>query len=447
MVATRVSEDRFSSLDGMRALAVSLVIVFHFGVGSRWILDHAGRYVFHFNVGVEIFFVLSGFLIYRPFVAANLAKRRPRAIREYASRRLLRIYPAYLLAFFVLWGAGEIHVNGTPGLVKHATLTYSYFHHADGVGIAQSWTIVVELSFYVFAPLWAALMRVLSRRGSAFVTEVCGCAFLVTTGFVTSWFMYFRSLPAPLRVLPPALPTLAGGMLLATFSAASTDSPALERVLHRLGRPAWAWWLAATAVFIVLAWMPYDFLGSTPSELMWDHSLKAPVALLLLVPIVFADRAGGPVRTVLRLRPVVYLGLVSYGVYLWHARILTHIATSDALNRHGPLSAIPAIIGGTAATIAVASVSYYALERPALRLSTRVASRGRRDHAVRALSGISAAGTSTRIGERDDGNRVQDGQDRLERDPEPHRPVAEDGDHDDQRDRGDERQHWDAAPS
>jgi peptidoglycan/LPS O-acetylase OafA/YrhL len=123
--------------------------------------------------------------------------------------------------------------------------------------------------------------------------------------------------------------------------------------------------------------MPYHFLASSPSDYMWDHSLKAPVALLLLTPVVFADRAGGLVRSALRLRPIAYLGLVSYGVYLWHARILSHIATPDALNRHGPLSAAPAILVGTAVTVAIASVSYHVLERPALRLGARPRSRRR----------------------------------------------------------------------
>ena len=67
--------DRYPCLDGMRALAVTLVFVFHSALGSDVIVRHGARYIAHFNIGVEIFFVLSGFLIYRPFVRANLAGR------------------------------------------------------------------------------------------------------------------------------------------------------------------------------------------------------------------------------------------------------------------------------------------------------------------------------------------------------------------------------------
>src|SRR5205085_8142732 len=104
------------------------------------------------------FFVLSGFLIYRPFVSANLAGRESPGLWNYALRRFLRIFPAYVLVLFLLDALGDIDVHGTSGLLKHATLTNTYFRDIGGLGIAQSWTLVVELSFYAFVPLWAVCM-------------------------------------------------------------------------------------------------------------------------------------------------------------------------------------------------------------------------------------------------------------------------------------------------
>ncbi len=184
-VQAEKGHDRYPCLDGMRAFAVTLVFIFHGALGSQWMAEHAGRYIVHFNIGVEIFFVLSGFLIYRPFVRANLSGSPPGSLRNYALRRFLRIFPGYLLALFVLWLLGDIDVNGASGLLKHATLTNTYFRDIGGLGIAQSWTLVVELSFYAFVPLWAFIMRRTSRALPAFGVELVGALALIVVGYAS----------------------------------------------------------------------------------------------------------------------------------------------------------------------------------------------------------------------------------------------------------------------
>jgi peptidoglycan/LPS O-acetylase OafA/YrhL len=360
--------DRYPCLDGLRALAVTLVFVFHGGLGSAWMVRNAGRYIVHFNIGVEIFFVLSGFLIYRPFVRANLLGTAPPGLRTYALRRGLRIYPAYLLALFVLLLLDDIDVFGASGLVKHGTLSYSYFHDLGGLGIAQSWTLVIEVSFYAFVPLWALIMRAASRRLPALHAELAGTLALIAVGYVASAFVFYGSPAPPLTVLPPSLGALGAGMLLAVLSAASSEDDRLAARLNGLARIPAVWWVMAGALYIYLAWRPYGFLGSTPGQLMWDRALKIPIALFLVVPAVFGDQRRGTLRRMLSAAPIAYLGLVSYGIYLWHARVSSHIATEDALNHHGTLFAFGALVLAYTATVAVASVSYFALERPALRL-------------------------------------------------------------------------------
>src|SRR6202022_2870038 len=141
------------------ALPLALVFGFHGALGSGWLVRHGGRYFVHFNIGVEIFFVLSGFLIYRPFVSSHLVGTRLDGLRHYAARRLLRIYPAYLVALIFLKLLGDIDLRGFSALAKHSTLTYLYSRDIGGLGIAQSWTLVVEVSFYAFVPLWALVVR------------------------------------------------------------------------------------------------------------------------------------------------------------------------------------------------------------------------------------------------------------------------------------------------
>jgi len=363
--------DRYPCLDGLRAFAVTLVFVFHGSLGCAWIARHAGRYIVHFNIGVEIFFVLSGFLIYRPFVSAHLAGTHAGSLRNYAFRRFLRIFPAYWLALFVLLLLGDIDVNGATGLLKHATLTNTYFHDIGGLGIAQSWTLVVELSFYVFVPLWALCIRAASRGRFPLQFEVAGALGLIVAGYLSSAWVFYGSPPPAMSVLPPGLGALGAGMLLAVLSAASSRDARLAVHTNRLGRAPAVSWSVALLLFVYLAWRPYNFLASTPSELMWDRALKIPIALLLVLPAVFGDQHAGAVRRMLRAAPVAYLGLVSYGIYLWHARVTAHIATPAALNDHGTLFAIGALVLAYGATLVVASASYFVVERPVLRLARR----------------------------------------------------------------------------
>src|SRR3954454_1857828 len=369
LTATR--HDRYPSLDGLRALAVTLVFVFHSALSSRWVVVHAAKYIAHFNIGVEIFFVLSGFLIYRPFARANLAGRYAGDLRRYALRRLLRIFPAYLVALFVLLLLGDIHVDGATGLAKHATLTNTYFRDIGGFGIAQSWTLVVELSFYAFVPVWAFLMHLIARGRSAVGIEIAGAITLICVGYASSAWVFYGAPPPAVGVLPAGLGALGGGMLLAVLSAASERDERLDARTRRLGRhPAVAWGLACV-LFGYLAWRPYDFLGSTPTELMWDRSLKIPIAVLLVLPAVFGAQRAGVLRRTLSAAPVAYVGLVSYGIYIWHQRVSAHIATDDALNHHGAVFAFGALALAYVATVAVASVSFYVVERPALRFAHR----------------------------------------------------------------------------
>src|SRR5204862_20409 len=117
------------------------------------------------DIGVAVFFLISGFLLYRPFVAAALDGRPGPSVRRFFKRRLLRIYPAYWLALvgtIVFFGL-KVPVSGVVSYIEYFTLfqIYDNFARASG-GISQAWTLSVELSFYAFLPLYAVLMHKLS---------------------------------------------------------------------------------------------------------------------------------------------------------------------------------------------------------------------------------------------------------------------------------------------
>src|ERR1700710_2312914 len=179
-------EGRFPCFDGLRAIAALMVVFHHAAFTTAFELrgirvpgtDHTvllGYYFARMDSGVQIFFLISGFLLYRPMVAAAFSGRSPRGPRSYARHRFLRIYPAYWVAFVIItifFGISMpiagfrsifeyfflIHLYDTGGAVLNGAHTF----RALG-GISQSWTLVVEVSFYIFLPCYAALLRRLGK--------------------------------------------------------------------------------------------------------------------------------------------------------------------------------------------------------------------------------------------------------------------------------------------
>src|SRR4051794_25710035 len=211
-----------------------------------------GRYTARMDVGVTVFFVISGFLLYRPFVAARLDGRAPPRIRDYARRRVLRIFPAYWLALTVLaiW----------PGLAGVWTgqwwvyygLIQNYFGPRITGGIGATWSLCVELSFYVALPLLAwAMLRLLPRdtRARRVRTELIMLGSLATLSIVVRWLTDTTLFH---NTLIGNFDWFALGMLIAVASAAWATrevEPAPVRWLRRF--PSIAWVLAAAAFWVV----------------------------------------------------------------------------------------------------------------------------------------------------------------------------------------------------
>ena len=357
----RSGSERYRALDGLRAFAMLSVFLFHGALTAPRLVDLAPDLLAHLDTGVQVFFVLSGFLIYRQFVAAHLAGESVPSLRRYSVRRFARIYPAYWLALGVLVWLGSVSVFGHPW--RHITLTQSYFRDLTGeAGLSVAWTLTVEVTFYVFAPLWSLVVRQLRAR--PFVAELTGIAVLFTVGLAARLWSGWANTPLWVLVLPTSLCTLSGGMLLAVLASEGAHDPGLARRLARLGNPAHWWWLAAAAVFAVQCALPYGILaGVTSSQYMRDNLLRVPVAFLLVVPGVFGD--GGTIRRVLRSAPMVFLGVVSYGVYLWHTAVINEFYSYSAIPKD--LRFVAAFF----ATLAVATASWYLLERPIQRLAHR----------------------------------------------------------------------------
>ena len=147
VVAPPPGHPRFPLVDSLRAIAALSVLVYHTGYATSAIRQPVyGAFIERLNVGVTLFFVISGFLLYRPFVAARLLGAPSSRLRDYARRRLLRIVPAYWLALTVL----AIYPGLSGVFTNHWWIYYGFLQiYNDGTvlqGIGPAWTLCIEIT-------------------------------------------------------------------------------------------------------------------------------------------------------------------------------------------------------------------------------------------------------------------------------------------------------------
>lgn len=381
-VAPPPGSPRFPLFDSLRAIAVLLVALTHAGLlsGANSLASY-GAYTARMDVGVTVFFLISGFLLYRPLVSARLnGTPRPGWV-DYARRRVLRIVPAYWLALTVL----AVY----PGLPQmwsdHSWAYYLLVQNLDSGwvfgGIGAAWSLHVEVTFYALLPLIAALMTrpvFGATREQRLRSEIALIAALYFGSLLIRGLT--RAIAGEVSTvfitLPGTLDWFALGMGLAVASAALQGRermPAPVRVVERWPSLAWAtslllFWLLSTQLGL-----PRAFLGGiSGAQWLLAHALYGLVAFFLLLPAVFGwEQPGGLPRMVLRNRVLSWLGLVSYGVFLWHLPVMGELSLGRANELWGSSRMLGITGVGLAIAIACATVSYYALERPVLRFKHR----------------------------------------------------------------------------
>jgi peptidoglycan/LPS O-acetylase OafA/YrhL len=386
-----VRADHFPLVDSLRALAALGVVAFHAALfaGVPRGDTPLTPYTAHLDVGVTVFFLISGFLLYRPYVRARAHELPAPPLASYAWRRFLRIVPAYWVALTVVAVAlGLSEVFTASGIATYYGFAQIYSAGTAGGGIDQAWTLCVEVTFYALLPLWALLVGRVARGRRLLAVELGGLALLAAGSLAYKAVAVMHVDPgslssAPwLMPLPNFLDDFAIGMAVAVASVHYEGRRELPRPLALIARyPELSWLVAALAFWAVstqIGWTGVIGEPITRAMFMEKHVLYAIVALGILLPAAFGDPEHGWVRRLLRWRPLLYVGLVSYGLYLYHLAVLT------AFNRrwHDRLvELLPSGLGwriggflaiGIAGGLALASASYYLVERPALKLKGRV---------------------------------------------------------------------------
>jgi peptidoglycan/LPS O-acetylase OafA/YrhL len=392
-VAPPPGHPRFALFDSLRGIAVVSVLTFHV-CGLTGALDSA---VFGDALGILsrsliLFFVISGFLLYRPFVAARaLGRPRPSAVR-YGRRRVLRIVPAFWVALTLLAiFPGIVGVFSSDWWVYYGFLQL-YSNETFAGGIPVAWSLCVEVSYYLLLPFWAmalARIRIGSGPRAWLRAELVALSLWAASGVVV------QVLAARQEVSDLVAASLLGqctwlalGMALAVASVAAEGlehRPAVVRFV--VERPGLCWTGAAAAYAGLAALLQPGGGLAIAAALATEQpvaktlagiALTGAMVALLVLPAVFGERAGGVPRRVLAAAPIAWLGVISYGIFLWHLPIAELLAL-PADPQHFSASGLdlaakierattPILVTLTLlATAAAAAISYYVVELPFLR--------------------------------------------------------------------------------
>jgi peptidoglycan/LPS O-acetylase OafA/YrhL len=317
--------DRVASLTGIRAVAALLVVGTHAAYTTgKYVQGYWGLVGARMEIGVPIFFVLSGFLLFRPWVKSAATGGPPPSLSRYARHRVRRIMPAYVITVLFAYVLYHYHEAGPNpghtwlGLFRNLTLTQIYCNGYLGKylhqGLTQMWSLAVEAAFYVVLPLLAYLLLVVlcQRRwqpklmvGALLGLSLISPAWLVLV-HTDHWF------PDGARLwLPTYLAWFLAGMLLA--------------VLQEMGVRCYAF--AAIPLAVISYFIVSTPIGGAPttspasmSEALVKTGFYAAIAALAVAPL--ALHGNAPLRgwysQLLASKPMVWLGEISYEIFLIH---------------------------------------------------------------------------------------------------------------------------------
>ncbi|MCW2798742.1 MAG: putative secreted acyltransferase [Aeromicrobium sp.] len=328
-VRTSSLRTTFPALTGLRAVASLAIVGTHaaFWTG-RYGSDTMGLLWARLDFGVALFFALSGFLLFRPWVASLVAGSGLPDTGRYAWNRVLRIIPAYWIVVVIAFVALDSKAgSGFGGLVRHLTLTQIYGDNHIHSGITQSWSLATELAFYAALPLlgWF-IVRVVCRgrwhpiRILVFLGVLCAANFAY---FATIYHVKGLTLTSRMW-LPGYLSWFAVGMGLTVVVAAANEMrPWASRLLTIAAESPVAFWLAGLGCLALaatpIAGVPSLYQESAGTAIA-RNVLYASAAFLLLAPLV--TPRPNLMQKVLGLPLMQWLGEISYELFLVHILIV-----------------------------------------------------------------------------------------------------------------------------
>ncbi len=366
VVPTAVTGRNLPALTGLRGVAVAAVVAYHLQLG--WA---SGGYL-----GVDLFFVLSGFLITTLLLEEWVGARRIDLV-AFWGRRARRLLPAlflvlaalaaYLLLNATFGGPGANGLLDLAGLRGEALATLLYVNNWHLIYAHQSyfaqfstpsplqhtWSLAIEEQFYlVWPPVLLLLLHVTRRwwrRAGVVLSVVLGLASTIAMAVL------FRPGVDPSRVYygtdTRLFDLMAGAALAFVAASRPQPGPAARRTLHVAGP------LAGAA--LVVFWVTAGTSAGLPKDYMFRGGF---LVCAVLAAVVVADARlvqAGSFSRLLAARPLLFVGTISYGIYLWHWPVIVYLNA----DRTG-LATVPLDLARIGATLVLSTASYYLVERP-----------------------------------------------------------------------------------
>ncbi len=345
--------ERLDVLDGLRGLAILLVVWYHVWIvsgqafGPLTFVAQAGF------LGVELFFFISGFCLYYPYARAAREGRDQPSTRRFFERRFLKIVPSYLIALFVFVAAYHAQL-GSPAnlalqLATHLTFMHTLSPDTFGTISGPLWTIGIEVQFYLLFPLIVPWFRRTPIAGYLFLIGVSESYRLAiaAAGLSTS-FWWINQLPAFFDIF--------GAGMIAAYALVELRTRGLLRPRAATALSGVAFALAVGGLALASA------AGATLSDDAardWLNSHRLIIGPLCIVLALSTFFAAERWRTIVAARALTFLSAISYNLYLWHLEIAVWL--------HGAgLPAIWTVILAIPAALAVAALMTYTFERPIL---------------------------------------------------------------------------------
>ena len=365
----------FPLSEGVRGLTALAIISLHIFMGTNGFQTGLGyKLMYRLDVCVAMFFALSAFLLYRPMIAHRAGGPKGPSAADFARRRFFRIYPTYWFALVVLAIYPGLNGVFSDSWWKFFTLASNWsteyssqecYGSTDLCGLPQTWTLATEMTFYVALPALAAAGAWLYRRGGS-------RAELLWLGVLAALSLLSHALAPGLRGNPwydntllAHFDWLAVGLVLAVASVALEGRDRLPQPLDHLSQHPGQCFLIAVGVYLLMVAtlppVPFRFEGSTSNYVIM-HIGHTVLAVLLLIPIVFGNPNQGLTRRVLGHPFLIWFGLISYGLYLWHFSVAYELLFNDPTASFGVVLFLTLAI-----SVPLAAFNWYVIEKPLMR--------------------------------------------------------------------------------
>jgi peptidoglycan/LPS O-acetylase OafA/YrhL len=366
-----------AGLDGIRAIAAGLVLVFHYWAltGRRPLPEPFRMIAMNGGLGVDIFFVISGFILFLPWARAAWTGARVE-VRRFLRNRFLRIVPAYwfntAVLVLVTFPALLFSADGLRSLLLYGSFLAGFAPPSQVAHLMLNpvaWTLCIEVAFYLVLPF---VGRLFVRDRWMIALPVVLAVTIAFKALMIARYGHLENtvvLSVATRNIVAMFGEFAVGMVVAAIWA-KLEFRCVLRLPRGVGMACTVAGLAGIVATLYVNQYRIGregFLRGT-GDLGWWPMLTLFQILAVFAGLVLFGVCYQPnvLTRLLSLRPIAYLGTISYGIYLWHYPVGQWLAEGVGVEMSSRRMLLALLVAGTAVTVGVATFSYRFVEQPFL---------------------------------------------------------------------------------